>query len=84
MAITLRHQTAEQFAARLRERYRNSSKEECARLATWLYDSYQAGDFTALQLRTAFGMNTTQFSAFVVKIQELREHWLAIQAAGGE
>ena len=84
MALTLQHQTPAEFVARLRERYRNSSREECARLASWLYDHYQAGDFTGAQLRSAFGMDTTQFNAFVTKVQALRTHWLAVQEAAGE
>ena len=84
MALALQHQTVEQFVARLRERYRTSSREECARLAAWLYDHYQMGDFTAAQLRAAFGMNQTQFQAFVAKVQALRDHWVAVQGAAGE
>lgn len=84
MALNLKYQTTQEFANRLRERYRTSDKEECARLAAWLYDHYQAGDFTAAQLRTAFGMDTTQFQTFVTKVQTLRDHWLAVQAAQGE
>lgn len=84
MALPLLHQTAAEFAARLRAKYRDSSREDCAKLATWLHDHFQAGDFTALQLRTAFGMTVAQFNAFVTKIQALRTNWLAVQAAGGE
>ena len=84
MALDLKHQTAAQFVARFRERYRNAEKEECARMAAWLYDHYQAGDFTATQLRNAFGMNTTQFNNFVAKVLTLRDQWIAIQNAKGE
>ena len=84
MAIVLKHQTPAQFIARFRERFRTAEKEECARLANWLYDHYQAGDFTTAQLKNAFGMNTAQFNAFVTKVQTLRDQWLAIQAAKGE
>ena len=84
MALVLQHQTAAEFVARLREKYRTSSREECARLAAWIYDHYQAGDFTAAQLRAAFGMNQTQFTAFVAKVQALRDHWVAVQGAQGE
>ena len=82
--LNLQHQTPAEFVARLRERYRNSSREECARLASWLYDHYQSGDFTGAQLRAAFGMDATQFNNFVTKVQALRTHWLAVQEAQGE
>ena len=84
MPLNLNHQTPAEFAARLRAKYRRSSQEECGRLATWLYDHYQAGDFTAAQLRAAFGMNATQFSAFVTKVLDLRTHYLAVMKARGE
>jgi len=80
MAINLQHQTPAEFAARLRARFKAASQTEKGRIATWLYDHYQAGDFTALQLRTAFGMTVTQFNAFVTRIQTLRTHYLALQA----
>jgi len=80
MALNLKHQTPAEFAARLRAKWRASSREEKARLATWIYDRYQAGDFTAAQLRNAFGMNVTQFNAFVTRIRTLRTNWLAVQA----
>jgi hypothetical protein len=84
MALNLEHQTPAEFADRLRERYRNSTQLECARIAAWLYDHYQAGDFTAGQLRLAFGMDANQFSIFVAKVLLLRDHYLAILAAEGE
>lgn len=84
MAIGLHHQTPAQFADRLVRKFRAAEREEKARLAAWIYDRHQAGDFTATQLRNAFGMNATQFTAFVTRIQTLRTHWLAIQAEGAE
>ncbi len=84
MPLNLQHQTAEQFAARLVRRFKAASDVEKGRLATWLYDRYQAGDFTALQLRTAFGFTPAQFTAFVTRVQNLRTHYLALQAEGPE
>ena len=80
MALNLQHQTAAEFAARLVVRFKAASQMEKGRLATWIYDHYQAGDFTALQLRTAFGMTVTQFNTFVTRIQTLRTHYLAVIA----
>lgn len=80
MALVLNHQTPAQFADRLVKRFKTSSQVEKGRLATWLYDHYQAGDFTAAQLRAALGMNATQFTAFVTRIRNLRTNYLAIQA----
>ena len=84
MALNLQHQTAAEFVSRFREKYRNSSREECARLAAWLYDRYAAGDVTAAQIKTAFGLSDAQWLVFRDKVLALREHWLAVQAAQGE
>ena len=80
MALDLHHQTPAEFAARLVARFKAASQLDKGRIATWIYDHYQAGDFTAAQLRTAFGMTTTQFTAFVTRIQTLRSRYLALQA----
>jgi hypothetical protein len=80
MALVLAHQTAAEFAARLSARFKAADGLEKGRIATWIYDHYQAGDFTALQLRTAFGMTVAQFNTFVTRIQTLRDHYLAVIA----
>lgn len=84
MALTLRHQTAAQFAARLRERYRSAGKEEAARIATWVLNHIDNGDFTETQVRNAFGLNVTQWNTLKAKMTTLRTQWQAIQAAQGE
>lgn len=84
MPLNLQHQTAAQFVARFREAYRTSNKERAAKLAAWLYDRVQAGDITAAQVRTAFGFNAAQFTAFQSRILALRDHYVAVQQAVGE
>lgn len=84
MALNLRHQTAAQFAARLRERYRSASREEAARIATWLLNRIEAGDFTDAQVRNAFGLTVTQYNQMKTRMANLRTAWLAVQAAQGE
>ena len=85
MALTLKYQTKAQLLTRLRERYRTLSKHELAKLAAWLYDRYVAGDFTAAQIRTAFGLDTAaKWDAFRTKIQTLRDQYVAIDGAVGE
>lgn len=84
MALNLKHQTATQFAARLRERYRGASREECARIATWLLNRIEAGDFTDTQVRNAFGLTVGQYTTLKSKWTTLRANWLAVQAAAGE
>lgn len=84
MALNLKHQTAAQFAARLRERYRHASREEAARIATWILNRIEAVDFTDNQVRNAFSLTAGQYTTLKAKWTTLRTQWLAIQAAQGE
>ena len=84
MALALNHQTATQFATRLRERYRAASKEECARLAKWILDHIDAGDFTETQVRNAFGLTAGQWTTIKAKMTTLRTNYDAVLAAAGE
>lgn len=84
MALNLKHQTAAEFAARLRERYRNSSREETARIAKIIVARIQAGDFTDTQVRNIFGLSVAQWDALKTKMQNLIANYDAIQSAGGE
>lgn len=83
MALNLQHQTAAQFAARLRQRYRNANREEAARLAKWILDHLEAGDFTDLQIRNAFGLTAGQWTTLKAKMTALRTNYEAIQVAAG-
>jgi len=84
MALNLNHQTAAQFSARLRERYRKASKAEACRLAKWIMDHIEAGDFTDLQVRNAFGLTTGQYATLKSKWTTMRTNYEAVQAAAGE
>lgn len=84
MVLNLKYQTAAQFAARLRERYRNASREEAARIATWILNKIDAGDLTDAQVRTAFGLTLTQYNAMKTRMSNLRTAYQAVQAAAGE
>jgi hypothetical protein len=84
VALNLRHQTAAQFIARFRERFRSAEREEAAKLATWLLNRIEAGDVTDAQVRNAFGLNNTQYNALKTRMTNLRTAWLAVQAARGE
>ncbi len=84
MALNRRYQTAAQFAARLRERYRSASREECARIATWILNRIEAGDITDAQVRNAFGLTAGQYTTLKSKMTSLRTNWLGVQSAAGE
>lgn len=84
MALTLNHQTAAQFAARLRERYRNADKLEVGRLAKWILDHLDAGDFTDTQIRNAFGLTAGQWTTLKSKMTTARTNYNALIALTGE
>lgn len=84
MALNLQHQTAAQFAARLRQRYRNANREEAARLAKWILDHLEAGGFTDLQIRNAFGLTAGQWTTLKAKMTTMRTNYEAVQSAAGE
>lgn len=79
MALNLNHQTVDQFVARLKRRINAADKLEKARLATWLYNRYQAGDITKAQIRTAFELDTEEkWTAFRDKILALHDYYLGV------
>lgn len=84
MALNLQHQTAAQFAARLRERYKTATDVEAGRIANWIINHINLGDFTETQVRNAFGLNTTQWATLKAKLTALRDNYLAVMAARGE
>jgi len=84
VALNLRHQTAAQFVARFRERFRAAEREDAAKMATWLLNRIADGDVTDTQVRNAFGLNNTQYNALKTRMTNLRTAWLAVQAARGE
>ena len=84
MALNLKHATKTQLADAFRERYKRSSQVECARLATWLLNHIDAGDFTDAQVQSAFGLTTPQYNAMKTRFTNLRTAYNAVLAAQGE
>ena len=84
MALGLIHQTAAQLAVRLRARYKAAVGDDCAKIATWLLNRIESGDFTDTQVRTAFGLTAGQWTTLKAKMTALRNNWLAVKAAEGE
>lgn len=78
-------QTAAQLAARFRERWQASSREECARMAYWLIERINAGSFTDIQVRNAFGLTLQQYTTLKSnKLTPYHDAWAAMLAAVGE
>ena len=84
MALLLKHQTVQQFVARVREAYRNREREELVKIARWILAALNRGDITDAQCRTAFGLNTTQWNAAKTKMTNMVNASNTIQGAVGE
>lgn len=84
MALILKHQTVEQFVSRVRQAYRDGQREQLVRIARFIISRIQAGDITDAQCRTAFGLNTTQWTNLKTRMQNLVTADNLIQSAAGE
>lgn len=83
-APSLVEQTAAQFAARLRAKYRSSSASDTCRLAWWLLRRIAAGQITDAQCQTAFGLNATQWTNFKTNTLTPQSNaWASVLAATG-
>ena len=81
----LQHQTAANFADKLRAEYRISTRERVCYLAWWLLRRINEGTFTDAQVRNAFGMTTQQYTTFKTnKLIPMHDHWTAVLVAEGE
>lgn len=89
MALTLRHQTAAQFAARfwakLRAAYVAGDKITYGRMIWWLYGKVQAGDLTNNDVRVSFNsaygrsLTLAQWNTFVTNtLKPIRDRYQAM------
>lgn len=84
MAMLLKHQTVEQFVARVRAAYRDGDSARVIAVARFLIARIQAGDLTDAQCRTAFGLNNTQWNNLKTKMQNYITADNAAKTAAGE
>lgn len=84
MALILKHQTAEAFVARVRAAYRGGNPTTLVKIARFLTSRVQSGDLTEAQIRTAFGLNASQWNTLKTKMQNLINADNAVQSAVGE
>jgi len=89
MALTLRHQTAAQFAARfwakLRAAYTAGDKVTYGQMIWWLYGKVQAGDLTNNDVRVSFNsaygrsLTLAQWNTFVTNtLKPIRDRYQAM------
>jgi hypothetical protein len=84
MALLLKHQTAEQFVARVREAYRDGDRDRVIQIARFIISRIQAGDITDAQCRTAFGVTTTKWNSIKTKMNNWITAQNTVQSAVGE
>lgn len=84
MALILKHQTAQDFIARVRAAYREGDPHTLVKIARFILARIQAGDITDAQCRAAFGLNVTQWNALKTKMQNLITADTAVSTAVGE
>jgi hypothetical protein len=84
VALNLVHQTGAELAARFRTAYRAATELRAAKMAWWLIERINAGDFTDAQVRNAFGLTTTQYTAMKTRMTTLHDQYAAVIAAKGE
>lgn len=81
---TLVYATKTDFVPAYRQAYKDSERDECGRLATWILNRITDGWVTDTQVRNAFGLTAGEWTTLKTKMQTLSDHWLAVQAARGE
>lgn len=84
MALILKHQTVEQFIARVRAAYRDGDADRVIKIARWILARLAAGDLTDAQCRNAFGLNATQWNNIKTKMQNYINAANTAAAAQGE
>ena len=84
MALILKHQTVEAFVARVRAAYRDGNSEALVLISRFLIAAVQAGDITEAQIRSAFGLNVTQWNAVKAEMQALINADNLIKSAVGK
>lgn len=79
-----RYQTAGELAARFRAAYLVAARQQTAKMAYWLIERINDGTFTDVQVRSAFGLTTTQYTAMKARATTLHDEWAGVLAAVGE
>lgn len=84
MRLILKHQTPEQFRARLREDFRASERDRTVHLADFITARIAAGDMTDAAMRAQFGLTNPQWVALKARMNNLVNSRRALRGAVGE
>lgn len=83
MALALKYATANQLAAAFKERLRDSTGLEAARLARIVIRLIADGTYTETQIRTALGLTAVQWNAAKTRFQDYKDKLDALDTATG-
>ena len=84
MAWPPKHQTVDQFLARVRARYAQAEGARAAAIAAWLQDAIDNGQVTEAQARLAWGQTQAQWAQAKGRMQADRQALRAVQSARGD
>lgn len=77
-------QTGAQLAARFRADYLTATQVQAYRMAYWIIERIATGDLTDTQVRNAFSLNTSQYTALKSRLQTRHDALVTMLAAVGE
>jgi hypothetical protein len=82
-AFTLKYATIPQLVAYFRATYKTATGLQAAYMATWLLNLISTGVFTDLQVQTAFGLTTPQYTVAKANLTTVANNYNAALAAVG-
>jgi hypothetical protein len=82
--LTLKYVTKADLGNYFRAAYQAATREEACRLAKWLLDHIDAGDFTDAQVQAFFGLTTMQYNAMKARASTMRDNYNTMLSAVGE
>lgn len=82
--LTFVYATKAQLGNAFRAAFKVATQVEAERLAKWLLDHIDAGDFTDAQVQSFFGYTTTQYNNLKARATTMRTEYNDMLAAAGE
>lgn len=78
-----KHQTVDQFLARVKARYSQAEGARAAAISTWLMDAIDSNKITDAQARQAWGQSMAEWGQTRGRMQADRQALRAVQSARG-
>ena len=78
-----KHQTVDEFLARVRQRYMFAEGPDATKISTWLLDALDDNKITDAQARAAWGQTVAQWGQTKGQMMSQRQAWRAVENAKG-